>query len=75
MKEKLYTIADIPVSIIRAVIGFAVAIPAVVICAMLDRLSTKLLINAGYDPDCLKDTRNSVAYELCSLYCRYSNVR
>ena len=51
MKEKLYTIAAIAVSITRQVIAFAVMIPAVVICAVLDRFTAKLLINAGYDLD------------------------
>lgn len=73
MKEKIYTAAAIVVSILRAIIGFAVMIPTVVICAVLDRFSAKLLINVGYDRDDLEDIREGVAYELDSAYRKYSN--
>ena len=72
MKEKLYTVAGITVSILRAVLGL-LTIPAVVICAVLDRFSAKLLINAGYDRDDLEDARDGVAHDLNSIYRKYSN--
>ena len=72
MKEKIYTIAAIAVAIIRTVIGAAATV-AVVICAVLDRFSAKLLISAGYDRDSIEDTRGDVAHELYSVYRKYSN--
>ena len=73
MKEKIYTAAAIAVSIIRAVIGFAVAIPAVAICAILDKFAAKLWINVDYDRDDLEVAREAVACDLCSMYRKYSD--
>ena len=73
MKEKFYIAAAIAVSILRAVIGFAVAIPAVVICAVMDKFAAKLLINVDYDRGDLEVTREAVACDLSSTYRKYSD--
>ena len=73
MKETFYYVAVIAVSIIRAVIGFAVLIPAVVICSVLDRFTAKLMINAGYDRDNLEGIREAAAVALGSMYRKLSN--
>ena len=73
MKEKIYAAAAIIVIIIRSVIGFAVMVPTVVICAVLDRFTAKWLINAGYDRDDLEDARECVAHDLDYMYRKYSN--
>lgn len=55
--KNIYTIAVIPVAIVRTVIGFALMLPIVAVCAFLDRLSAKLLVKGGYDYELVESIR------------------
>ena len=55
--KNIYTITVIPIAIVRSIIGFALMLPIVAVCALLDRLSAKLLMKGGYDYEFLESTR------------------
>ena len=72
MKTDMYTAIATALSLVRLIIAFAVMTPSVIICAIIDRLTVKALINAEYDKDDLENIRIAVCDDLTNTYHKFS---
>ena len=66
--KNIYTVSVIPVAIARTVIGCALMMPIVAVCALLDRLAATLLIKGGYDYELVENVREGCRRGLVAHY-------
>ena len=72
MKTDMYTVIATALSLIRAFIGFVIVTPSVIVCAAIDRLTVKALINAEFDEDDLENIRIATCNDLANTYNKFS---
>lgn len=73
--KHVYTVAIILNAIVRTVIGLALMLPIVAVCALLDRLAAVLLIKAGYDYETVESMHEDCCDGLVDYYYDLSSFK